>query len=279
MLSRILGFAIIMGFPIISMAEGLCTAIFYKEIANKHMNDNDFTTSRELNNYSYEFEFRDSAPFSDVLLTLPSKAVWFDMGMGQGLALKQGLELNTDVRGVGVSYKHPTHKQMASFETVRDRVTLLEGDYVEVMALKGRLEPWMGRVALITDVYGPISYTHDLSRVLQVYMDLLRPGGVIMFNLGTSRNYNQDKYLPALESINTFLYRGYAGHGALYNWLLSIPGIEVADLIPRPVEYMGKVGAVLSVKIRKTSLKVQVPELLLLDYVEGKPPHRVFIAL
>lgn len=275
---RFLGTLLIFLAPSLAFADNLCTAIFYKSVENSHMDTNDFATGRHLTEYSYEFEFRDSAPFSEVLLELPPKSVWFDMGFGQGFALKEGLQANTDIHGVGVAYKRPSNKTFADFVSVQDRVTFLEGDFVEIMALQGRLDPWRGQVSLITDVYGPLSYTHDLSRVLQVYMDLLKPGGVVMFNMGVARNYVDDHYLPEMEMINTVVFRGQTGQTAFYQWLLNIPGVEVADMVPRRVQFDGRIGAVLAIKLRKISESVAVPELQLLDYVEGKPPHRMFIA-
>lgn len=143
------------------------------EISNPSLAENKFNTSRDLASYNAYFKFSESKTLVDVLDGLPEQAVWMDMGAGKEFALNEGLKRNPRIEwGIAVSYKRPTY--LEDHTAVASRFKSYEGDFVENMYHDGKFAQFEGKVDLITDVFGPFSYSKNLPVLLQTYFNLLK---------------------------------------------------------------------------------------------------------
>lgn len=157
---------------------------------------------------------------------LPPGAVWLDSGAGLGLATAQmhdavgplfaGREAFTRVplRTIAVSRERFSH--LSDFSTsVRDAISrgahrIIEGQLVESLSIAD-----IGPCDLITDVFGPASYTDDLSSLFNHYYRLLAPGGHALIRL--SRNTQ----IETPQGHFGLLFWGR------YQW--KLPHLEVSD--------------------------------------------------
>lgn len=267
-------------FSSVSLAANLCQALFYRELDNYHVENNNYKTHRDLDNYNLMFPFTQTSSLTQQVKLLPPSAVWVDSGAGGLYALAQGLSRNSFITGVGITYKLP--KRVVDVTESGERLVVLEGDYIENMYAKGQLSAWKGRVDLLTDVFGPLSYTERLPLVLQVYLDLLRPGGQMVVNFPQQRNFSVVGYynvpLDTPISVNAFMRGGRELPDGFIEWLKTIPGIKVEEVAESRNQIdMDFWEQELAIKITKLAPQVQVPEnLRLINYMSDRPPVRSF---
>jgi hypothetical protein len=251
--------------------------------------------------YSALFPFKNSERVEDTVQALPEGSVWVDMGAGQARALAEGLRKNPKIaKGVAIAYKKPFNaikdpsgtsvlRRILSrvFEPQRefvptkaaDRFSYLHGDYVENMYRDGKLDDLKGNVDLITDVFGPVSYSENLPDVLQTYFDLLKQNGVLIVNLMLDVNYSGHganfKQIPAQAKNQVFTDRTIDRNGVI-TWLKTIPGIEVIDESEVQGNGIARERSA-GIKIVKTAEDVIVPRTLKTEvYEAGSPPKRIF---
>ncbi len=157
---------------------------------------------------------------------LPPGAVWLDSGAGLGLATAQMHETEdplfargkaftrVPLRTIAVSREHFSH--LSDFSTsVRDAISrgahrIIEGQPVESLSIAD-----FGPCDLITDVFGPASYTDDLSSLFNHYYRLLAPGGHALIRL--SRNTQIETPHGQFELLSWVRYQ----------W--KLPNFEVSD--------------------------------------------------
>lgn len=251
------------------------------EIRNEFIASNEFTVNRTLDVYSQHFPFKKTESLKKTVENLPKGSLWVDMGAGRAHALIDGLDLNPNIsEGVAIACKKPQ-----GAESGRDfprRFRYLEGDFVENMGRDGKLDTLKGRVNLITDVFGPISYSEYLPPLLQIYFDLLRPNGLAVFNIMAERNFdktntNQLYLVNDPLSVNPVLINGNQNADGIIAWLRTIPGIEIieaAEYTLMSVEHWEKSYVI---KIRKISNEVIIPQTLkTIKYEASSPPKRAF---
>jgi hypothetical protein len=231
------------------------------KIENEYLEMNDFKVSRDLQKYStVNLPFEKTKNVFDEVMALPEGSRWIDMGAGEARALVDGLVANTKIaEGIAIAYERPF--VIANPEKVPGRFRYLEGDFVENMAKEGRLDQFVGKVDLITDVYGPLSYSEKIPPLLQIYFDLLKPGGLLIFNVMTGRIKT-----PVMNT-------------GLMGWISRLPGVEFLEVFHRNMVYSGGFENFYSIKIKKIESKIVVPKNLETDiYIPGNPPERTFIS-
>lgn len=244
-------------------------------LKNDAIENNSFTVSRDLNQYGAAFSFDRGHGFFKNFNNLPPEAVWVDMGAGDGLALNEGLNEFPQIgKGVAISYKK-TNSAVANRPD--NRLEYLDGDFVENMWSAGRLDHLKGKVDLITDVHGPLAYSSDLKNLIEVYSDLLKPGGKLYFVMMNKRNFT-----PGVDaagdpkSVNTF--RAGDKEVELLDWLKKIPGLKVEATKTQNSRAGELYEEYLSFKIEKSDPKVVVPEnLRTVSYFPSTPPRRIFV--
>lgn len=231
------------------------------------LKNNNFKVNRDLESYDNHFSFEKSLSFEKMVLTLPPGSTWIDMGAGKAVALVDGLNRNPKIKeAVGIAYARPNGVER--YNGPPERFRYLEGDYVENMARDQKLQDLNGRVTLISDLYGPFSYTREIVSLMQVYFNLLKPEGVLVFNVMVKRNHFNYALVPETE-MNSI--------AELRKWLSSIPGTEILD----ETEFRARSGTFfedsIAFKIKKTATSVIVPNnIKTLEFESWSPPQRKF---
>ncbi len=107
----------------------------------------------------------------------------------------------------------------------------------------------IGKANLITDFYGILAYTHDISAVLNRYLEMLPANGEIFIHLNADTKINGK---------------------TLGEFLKTIPGLEVEESLQHGV----------TVRVKKLAPIVKIPPLRLnpLTFKAGSPPHREFLS-
>ena len=255
----------------------------YVQIKNDRLVENRFTVTRDLAEYHLIFNFNSTASLENVQKNLKPGSVWFDMGAGGAIALMEGLQKYPNIsQGVAVAYQRP--KNSISEPIRNERFLYLDGDYVENMALNGRLARWAYDTDLFTDVFGPISYSENLPQLFQIYFDLLKQDGVLYFNLMNQRNFvvNREGIVrtDTFKSVNRVVKNGRIQADGILAWLNSIPGIEVEGTTRMSSGGSGQIEESISYKVRKIAADVVVPNTLITEYYKaGSPPERSFILI
>lgn len=256
--------------PSVRAEEFDCSSALHTrvEIQNAKIAGNKFFTSRNLHSYSNHLQFRETRNMYGLVRDLKKDELWVDMGAGQANALIEGLKVNSQFKALGISYKIPDGTDLSEYQ---DRLTYLDGDFVENMARDGILNPFVGKTSLITDVYGPISYSEHLPQLFQIYFDLLQVDGHLVFNLMTTSSRAH-----IVTKKNVFIQNGVEDEMSIYSWLKTIPGIEIVDassFVANGTELEKSIGF----KIRKVSKIVNVPNTLITEvYQEASPATRIF---
>lgn len=252
------------------------------EISNENISANSFKTNRSLDHYSSQIPFiRTSTIFRIVTRELNSGSAWVDMGAGKGLALIDGLFVNKNISlGLGISYKRPEEPITEKEIQLGERMQYLDGDYLENLVRDKKLDHLFGKVDLITDIYGPISYSESLPILLQTYMNLLKVDGQLIFNWMIKRNYilvnNKIEYTNSPILVNTVNSGESVQENGILSWLESIPGIEIVESAVREIASSSREYSI-GVKIRKKVQDVNIPNnLVLTSYAAGGPPARNF---
>lgn len=218
--------------------------------ANLRHQANRYNIFRNATLYLDEFGPR----FFEDIKRLPIDSHWLDSGAGQARAMWQfveglaynGQSVRIQSRGLtALAITNPRSLDIHLLSKAQGReFRYLEGKYLEDY----RLEE-IGNCDLITDLFGPFSYTARIDLVLKKYMELLKPGGVLYIRM---------------ESVNITINQSAAGLG---DYLQRIPNLRVEWLMNGTVIRVTKTGPV---------RPSDIPELHLDRYVDGAPPKRFY---
>lgn len=267
-------------FPSYSSAQMNCKDLFFEDSISTTINlqNNNYMEFRILDSYNDFFKFPYARDLLQTLSSLRQGTTWFDMGSGKNVALVKGLERNPQIRrGVGVS---ATRTEFAlGDKRVPGRLKQVNGDYLEKLVAAGRLKNQMGKVDLVTDVFGPLSYSQNVVEVMQIYLDLLSKNGQLMtaFLLarGTAQTVMESEKIHSYNAVMT--ESGLSKRGLL-EWLKSIPGIAVEVVEQKIISEDGKFEHTTGVRITKLQDKVIVPKTIKVDKeVPTVPPLRIFV--
>lgn len=212
--------------------------------------DTGYADDRTLSDYARGFV----RSFSYDRQQLKKGDVWIDFGAGQFNALaasRFGDDVNSpqsNVFLVGVAIEtSPQAPNVRSLSRAGNFKALL-GKPVENYA-----DNEIPKADLITDFFGPLSYSPDFSRVLQIYLDHLKVGGIIHVVMNSSNNH----FLvgSVLHDVSEILYleSGYSFAYGSYSPML------------------------ISLRITKTEATAKAPSFFLSTYDAGFPPTRVYV--
>ena len=204
---------------------------------------NSFITSRDLRDYVRGFE----KGFKDSLFALKPTEVWIDLGGGKGRAIEDYIisrpKISDAAQTVLITYKLGRLFGMPDYF---GKVKVLKDRLFEEIPLNE-----IPKAKLITDYFGVLSYTRDLTKSFRMVFDRLEVGGELYI---FSSNVNTTIDNPD----------GSRGVISMSTMLEGVSGIKIE----------GKYGIL---KITKKSEEVQVPDLVLTKIDEtSKPPHRQF---
>lgn len=224
-----------------------------------------FMVRRNLNDYADHFGGR----FLRDLAALDGNSHILDAGCGEGIAITNYVDPSSSNISQAVS---PLKKILSRPQSQRARVTGVtfsrEGNQVKSQRsllsdplakrrriLEGRLfrdisDREIGKVDMIWDYYGVLSYDERVDLSLEKYLRLLKSNGVIYVNTAPFRTQIRDK--------NKIVHD-------LDDWIKTIPGLKVET------EGFGVI------RIQKVGLgPAQIPRLKILEVAAGKPPTRVY---
>jgi hypothetical protein len=236
---RTIFFVILFACPTLTAQANDCSREF-KSTLEQLVSKNEFRKDRNLYHYLDKFSGLD---LRLDLMNLSSEQVWIDMGSGEGIPLIDFVRLPTfKGKAVGITYAKP------EVLVVHQRLKIMYGRYVENIPVAE-----IPKARVITDYYGPLSYSANPDQVLQKYLDVLEPGGSIYFH-----------YMPGRNHI--FSNTG-STEPSLLQWLERIQGVKLST------DSTSK----MNIKITKIKPQVRVPELHIQSVTEGMPPHRVFM--
>lgn len=220
-----------------SQCEQLLTAQAHKIIAS-----NKFPTERGLN--LYRIYFGDS--FLELLSGLKANQHWLDVGAGSAIATRvyQGLVEDSSPDPNQFYNWHSITKQTEELTERLNKIPLkqrarttaisyLAPDNIPRLANKGRFRfitgelftsispkvsgEAIGKVDLITDLFGAFVYSPDPDAVLAKYLRVLNKNGRILIVAGRGLfSYFEHSF------VNT-----KRGRVTLLDWIMNIPGLEV----------------------------------------------------
>lgn len=223
---------------------------------------NGFAINRTIDHYKEDL----GAEFKQALDRLGPADLWIDFGAGTANALATHLRAlrksNSDriPNMLGIVYSRPhqvetENPELKSF-VQSGKVQYWAGRYVEDI-------PWVEfpRMTLGTDFFGPLSYTPRLSELLRKYLSVMEVDHSRLFViLGEAEPY-PTKIIPATGGEPL----------ALSDWLKTLPGIEVKTVRVSPGAWKK-----VALEIKRTSEKIRIPQLELVEMTAGSPPLRTF---
>lgn len=245
------------------------------------LNQGSFNEGRGLSDYFSLFKGLDYA-----LAHLPEGSRWFDGGSGSAKffydyiqKIKHGEKFqdyygdrnfpNIEMYATGVSEPvDPTYIERLKQELNSNNFHPLYGDYIENLNTSN-----LPKVDLITDLYGALSYTERPDLLLKKYLELLKPGGKIFTILkGTINGTTPDA--PLYFFFESLLLRNSEGRKiSTLEWFESIKGMKRVNKID---SQMVRKNNVINLTFERTNDEIVVPELELINFNHGKPPHRFY---
>jgi SAM-dependent methyltransferase len=138
--------------------------------------------------------------FLRAALSLPPSGQWLDQGAGSAKAMRQLFSLLSrraegTPRMTALAVTKPSGGALGRFEA-REGAGKFR---YEENTLEKAAAAHQGEMGLVTDVFGPISYVHDLRAALLQSLSLLRPGGSFFGILGIqdSTAYRERMYMAS----------------------------------------------------------------------------------
>ena len=206
----------------------------------------DFGSGRSFQEYLDVFKTTDLIVD---LTALNSEQTWLDMGCGEdATALREfAASGHFKGKGIGVTVKAPKSKIERLIKKTGGRIRVFSGSFIE--DLKVEVLP---KARVITDLFGPFSYSTRPDLVLQKYLDLLEVGG--------SLHLYFIPFMNEIEGNNGNILKHDFGP-----WFKLIEGVSLQlNLHER------------TAKLLKTSEKTRVPQLELVRVFDFPPPLRFF---
>lgn len=229
------------------------------------LNDNLFTTGREFKHYNAAFG--SGQWLKSFLTTIRNKKFhWIDAGAGMAFPQQQALKISQIdsqiltkkqrqlLSATAIGYTHPLGDE--NFVPKHPRFRYLTGDLLtEIPAAQ------LGRTDLITDLFGPFSYTTDVSALMDLYLKILKVGGELLLVMDVSKT----------KIINS------GEESELSSVLCSMLSNEYFSCERKDSKVNGFFVYSYRIKKLKKSDTYQFPRLKLVQLTSGAPPRRIFI--
>lgn len=248
------------------------------KMARKTVSLNGFETGRALRGpyvsgtIDSPYEAYLGSDFVDSLTRLKAGDGWMDMGSGDGAAASEflhtfhGASPGEAPNVTAVAYAHAdTTALERTFPTFRG----LYGRYLETIP-----DRTLGRAKVISDLFGPLSYTTQFDRVLQRYGDMLEVGGEVYAYLGFRSHLPLDPSGVARTDRPDHGLARIQGTEFLRALGERLVGLRIEGEVGKPQLFDGAKSARL--KLTKTAETVVVPELKLHTFLADSPPVREY---
>ncbi|WP_063205253.1 hypothetical protein [Bdellovibrio bacteriovorus] len=221
-------------------ANVTCSSVFEDAawVITTRVEKNKFATSRDL----WEYKYMLHKDFSVSLSRLTPSQHWVDLGAGKANAqidyLKSFSNSSSAASATAVAFKLDRWFSPPKFD---GKLQIREG------AFESQNTSQWKKADLVTDVFGVVSYTHDLHTSLQKTFDLMNVGGEFYIH---ATNFATSIRTPERNLTIT-------------DFLESIDGLKVE----------GRFG---TIKVTKLKENVQIPRLRLIKFKDDAPPSRSF---
>lgn len=221
--------------------------------ANAMIKSGQYVTQRSY--YDYMKAFGDS--FVDDMLTLNEKDVWVDLGAGTGQALKDfsdykkaRKEKRPQLMGIST--------QDASYDTNEKSISWLGGRLWEEI----HQHELPAKIDRATDFYGILSYTDQVSNYMNEVFLRMPVGGKFY------------SYLSDRDAIReeTSIFTPFFSAKSFVDYFCEIPNLQIEEKVVWNYFTLQKMRVITLTKLGD----VQFPELEMIKYKEGSPPHRTF---
>ncbi len=265
--------------------------VFSKDEINYHLSNTreqltsnrGFVTNRGFAEYNRLLGLEpEIAGLDQTLQKLPKNSLWIDAGTGWGSAFKDIISdpnFNNVSQMLGLSFAAPMGLNIHALETESaGRIKYLETGYlenhIESEFLSELIKPFQNKANLITDIFGPISYTSELDKVLNIYFKLLKKNGKLRFLYSVTEGSPKDIDTDKVFDHNLNLVAGSLNSVKfLFDQIRGISHqIHAKDYINQGL----KRTTVYLIEIQKISDVVIVPKIETVNFVAGTPPYRIF---
>ncbi len=254
------------------------------DFTKKDLESNEnFVTYRFLSDYNQFFETGNNQyAFVDHLKSLPKGSLWMDMGAGNANALLDAAfrsDLNHIGQLVAVSYAAPKDfKKDQAVERYKGRFQYLETGFIEQHLksenqLSDTLAPYKNSAYLLTDVWGPLSYTHEVEKLFRVYFSLLKKQGKLMIV------FSQLKLFENNESLSDKIYFNGEKNPAtikesIERFFSTFSGTEFSIQMVNESRDTNMLRQTFAIVLTKTADEVRIPNIETIKFYTGRPVRR-----
>ncbi|MDD5303046.1 MAG: hypothetical protein PHS14_08035 [Elusimicrobia bacterium] len=184
---------------------------------------------------------------------------WLDSGGGEGVAVKEYLDLAKARNWPAVKITLLAYDTPARSEGLLE---VLSGRYLEKIP-----DSEITKSDIITDLFGPLSYSGQPHLVLQKYLDRLKDGGKAFIHLGAGDQAfgTTNQVVMADGRVVPFV-----------DWLKTVPGLDFEYEVRHIVTPMREFDTGTAILTRRAGPDVRFPPLELIQYKEGMPPRMMF---
>ena len=184
---------------------------------------------------------------------------WLDSGGGEGIAVRQYLDLAKARSWPAVKVTLLAYETPARSEGLLE---VLSGRFLEKIP-----DAEIAKSDIITDLFGPLSYSGQPHLVLQKYLDRLKDGGKAFIHLGAGDQ--------AFGTMNTVVMAD-GKVVPFVEWLKTVPGLDFENEVRRIVTPMREFDTATAILTRRAGRDVRFPPLELIQYKDGMPPRMMF---
>lgn len=184
---------------------------------------------------------------------------WLDSGGGEGVAVKEYLDLAKARNWPAVKITLLAYETPARSEGLLE---VLSGRYLEKIP-----DREIAKNDIITDLFGPLAYSGQPHLVLQKYLNSLKDGGKAFIHLGAGEQ--------AFGTNNTVVMAD--GRVAPFvDWLKTVSGLDFEYELRRIVTPMREFDTATAIITRRAGQNVRFPPVELIQYKDGMPPRMMF---
>lgn len=274
-------------------AEPICRATFDHSLSQVLQN-NKFEVSRDLVDYLLRFGPRFQVRVRDLL----ASQTWLDIGAGHALAQRDYVRVRQKEGAISHEFFEKKGNWEMARQILKGRLSFAEkwplllsvsyakptgfdlsaGNPVKYHEMDWSQSWWkkfassVRNVDVMTDYYGNLSYTKNISRDLKSYLQLLSPTGAL--------------YVSIDKSV-THIQKGDGSTVDLLQWLQTVPGLEVRPIWTKEIldkrEQNGEIeipwdGDSFEIRLKNDFKLSQIPNLQLVEIqvFEAGPPDRLF---
>ncbi len=222
--------------------QGFCVVM---RLLSDRLANNLMVIERKFEHYLFHLPNQ----FHEKVQKLDGNSHWIDAGAGEARAMAGYAErLKRDGKDIpkltALAMKRPENVPLlAEAAAGSARFRYLEGKVEDADPAK------LGQADLITDLFGPFTYTDRMDLVLLSYLKLAKEGGTIVLSPSQDEPLSRDFRYPPLEMFSAPMrFVGLRNRMTLEKWFRSIEGIKVEH-----------VGA--GVALTRTGAPIKIPEM------------------